>query len=730
MKYTAPARDGTIGPRPIRASMLFEFDYRPKISGLLPHESHKEISAHLNIAWKSIGQDILQLYKDLAKKVEQKLKILNGETDERAIQKRKAAAAAAAAKRQRASVEPPPNSGLRRCNCRPDCPKYKIIPGSDLDKRWQARFEHGERPKSVNLDSVYGDSDAPAEAATPTNAATATAGPRLFGGSRSSDADNTPTSSTQGRMRHDVTTTPNIHASSPFDAAVAAARHPTPTMRQQQQQQPFSVGSSPDAPSLHQEMPGAAAPMDIAQAAAAAANVDPVQQYYQPEPTIYYSVPQMEQQQQNFVYHPMQTAAFPPFVDPNNPEQMAQFQGSYIYPDGTIVNANGEPIAVTLPPSQFIVPQPEVGPGEGMVVAEAENNAVDVIHDGVDGATAAAAAHVAPSAPESAQEIAAENGETVPRTTEDGEPNQPAVDVVGAEVPMESELQPTVVDGEVQIGVEGGETEMQVGLEPLEPLELPVIAPIGMDIGEAPEGQAVTNHDVASELPETSAVPAEEQAEGKPTEGQPAEGEPPAFSWHQVQAAEGNEVPAQDIGWTWNKNVGTPSETSLATERGAEEKEKSMARRAKEDGAESDGGEYDEEEVKMDEDKKMERKRVIALDPRQKETEEEDVEIKVTMIKELGEEQEEEEEEEEGAEGELKKCDVDQGMRVETESEVDVEGAESREGQEKKDDEDQLEVEFSAGVPIDVPGLPAGVSVVRAPSDDDLGEPQDSQRAE
>ena len=132
----------------------------------------------------------------------------------------------------------------------------------------------------------------------------------------------------------------------------------------------------------------------------------------------------------------------------------------------------------------------------------------------------------------------------------------------------------------------------------------------------------------------------------------------------------------------------------------------------------------------MDEDKKMERKRVIALDPRQKETEEEDVEIKVTMIKELGEEQEEDEEEEEGAEGELKKCDVDQGMRVETESEVDVEGAESREGQEKKDDEDQLEVEFSAGVPIDVPGLPAGVSVVRAPSDDDLGESQDSQRAE
>ena len=65
MKYTTPARDGTIGPRPIKASMLFEFDYRPKISSLLPHESHKEISAHLNIAWKSIGQDILQLYKGM-----------------------------------------------------------------------------------------------------------------------------------------------------------------------------------------------------------------------------------------------------------------------------------------------------------------------------------------------------------------------------------------------------------------------------------------------------------------------------------------------------------------------------------------------------------------------------------------------------------------------------------------------------------------------------------------
>ena len=67
MKYTAPARNGQIGPRPIKPSMLFEFDYRPKISSLLPHESHKEISAHLNIAWKSIGQDILQLYKGIVR---------------------------------------------------------------------------------------------------------------------------------------------------------------------------------------------------------------------------------------------------------------------------------------------------------------------------------------------------------------------------------------------------------------------------------------------------------------------------------------------------------------------------------------------------------------------------------------------------------------------------------------------------------------------------------------
>ena len=72
---------------------------------------------------------------------------------------------------------------------------------------------------------------------------------------------------------------------------------------------------------------------------------------------------------------------------------------------------------------------------------------------------------------------------------------------------------------------------------------------------------------------------------------------------------------------------------------------------------------------------------------------------------------------------------MDRGMRVETESEIDVEG-EGKGEEEGKKDEDQLEVEFSAGVPIDVPGLPAGVSVVRAPSDDNLGEPQDSQRAE
>ena len=220
------------------------------------------------------------------------------------------------------------------------------------------------------------------------------------------------------------------------------------------------------------------------------------------------------------------------------------------------------------------------------------------------------------------------------------------------------------------------------------------------------------------ELPDTGIVSNEQVGE------EPAQGEP-AFSWHQVQAAEGSEVPAQDIGWTWSKKVANPSETSLATER-QEEKEKSFALQANLDGAESDAGEY--EEVKMDEDEKTEKKRIISLDPRQKEVEEEDVEIKVTMIKELGEEMEEEEDEgEEG--GELEKCDVDRGMRVETESEIDVEG-EGKGEEEGKKDEDQLEVEFSAGVPIDVPGLPAGVSVVRAPSDDDLGELEDGSRAE
>ena len=158
MKYTNYCQKKAT--RPIRASMPFEFDYRHKISSLLPHETHKEISAHLNIAWKSIGQDILQLYKDLAKKIECKLKHLNGELDERIVRKRKAAAAL------HTSREPPPNSGLRRCRCREDCPKYKIIPGSDLDKKWQAKYG-SQRPNSVSREDFTSDSGNDLGGATP-----------------------------------------------------------------------------------------------------------------------------------------------------------------------------------------------------------------------------------------------------------------------------------------------------------------------------------------------------------------------------------------------------------------------------------------------------------------------------------------------------------------------------------------------------------------------------------
>ena len=88
---------------------------------------------------------LAQSTPDLAKKVEQKLKILNGEISQvshRAVSKRKSG------DNSRTSREPPANSGLRRCNCRPDCPKYKIIPGSDLEKRWISRFNRGgEREK-------------------------------------------------------------------------------------------------------------------------------------------------------------------------------------------------------------------------------------------------------------------------------------------------------------------------------------------------------------------------------------------------------------------------------------------------------------------------------------------------------------------------------------------------------------------------------------------------------
>jgi len=704
MKYAAPAREGTIGPRPIKASMLFEYDYRPKISSLLPHESHKEISAHLNIAWKSIGQDILQLYKDLARRVEQKLKILNGEISEessRAISKRKSAALGS----RRTSRDPPPNSGLRRCNCRPDCPKYKIIPGSDLEKRWLSRFNRGERQRTVVLDSGGSLSDVggdlPPSAIHPgsSNSTPPSSGPSLFGGysnggvapqnqsnERQEEADELPDALLPEAAPHSSMSTsqqPQQHY---------LRTETTPVQRHPLTPHDGSLTSSPSAPRPGEAVPST--PMDIARAAAVAANVDPNAVYYamppidphqqhlqqqlqqrqlQQQQMQQHQLQQQQfQQQQHMYYNSVQASAYHPvlpYVDPHNQEQMAQLQGSFIYPNGIIVNAFGEEIARTLPPSEFANVAPAAPPATAAAksdhqifdqpqpaVAE-ETTSEPVVGVGNEAIAVSDSNDMVVNAPDAAQSVISES----------------TTNAVEAEIGME------IMEGqvaEVQVGI-GQEEEIASNVtSPLSsigpnPAEMAEDSPFPASIAErASNGSAAATPEspfdpcnVEAAIGPKSVQPVEEAANSSLTRHQeeespssdstPINQPSPSFTWHQVQAAEGREVPAQEIGWSWKKNQDFPapaqSVASLASsdKKDEEKKEKLFALQANIDGIETESAEY--AELKASDRTDTPVPPHPPLDPRQELVDEGEVEEKAELkaLGDLGDEEDNEEEDEE-----------------------------------------------------------------------------------
>jgi len=767
MKYTTPARDGTIGPRPIKASMLFEFDYRPKISSLLPHESHKEISAHLNIAWKSIGQDILQLYKDLAKKVEQKLKVLNGEisqVSQRAVSKRKSGAV-----NSRTSRDPPANSGLRRCNCRPDCAKYKIIPGSDLEKRWQARFNRrGEKSGVLNSTESNFDTDLPSSGfhsgatsgsnVTPQSAS----GLLLFGGSHSISQGVAPQNQRQSRPEEADELPDAFLADNSFQSSVATSQQQARMTHQQQQQQQQqhhamygNVASPSSAPRPGEAVPSS--PLDIAQAAAFAANVDPRQN------AVYYTMPQMDQQQQQIqlqqqlhqqqqhIYNPNPAAGFQsslPYIDPHNQEQMAQLQGSYIYPNGIIVNAYGEEIARTLPPSEF------ANLDAAAAAPPAADNVESVDHEApATPATPAASEAAAGSEIDPTDSDVASGYECVPSALGYSD----VANVVSEDIPITSGQSSNAVEAEIGMSENVGAGQVVGGVEDdfasnvaspsssvaesadvgavdgpfpvslhtaaavTSSATIPVAPPVGPPVGV--DSEAPTSHDgeVASEEQPTFVWHQVQDTPGR-TSLVSSDQETSAFSWHQVQAAEGREVPAQEIGWSWKKNGKEASSnqseaSSLNGDKKDEKKEKAFALQANFTGIETESTEF--AEIKMANGVGEENEAAATppprppLDPRQ-DLEVEEVEEKAEL-KALRSEQGEEEEEEE-----------DEEMPVDDEEEDDLEEGEivdekENECQEQMSNDAFPAVECASSVDVGIHNLTA------SDFDDGVGDPTTSQ---
>ena len=283
----------------------------------------------------------------------------------------------------------------------------------------------------------------------------------------------------------------------------------------------------------------------------------------------------MDPSQQNFVYNPGMQPSYPPFVDPMNLQQMAQFQGSYIYPDGTIVNANGEPIAVTLPPSQFasIIPQQQ-NAENGMGDASEMGNDVNNYVVGVD--TDPAAIHesalpspAGPSGPADILAHAFENTDATERLAEGG-----FVDERPAGLTTPRHVVPQDV-----VGTSGSleAVEIQVGIDVNE-LPSPA-APSGLADVSSGGAQTFAGNAATPESPEVD-VDAEDAGSSSAMAEDDRESAS-AFTWHQVKAAEGREVPAQEIGWTWNKNAATVSSTSLVSgdkkDEKKDDKEKSFA---------------------------------------------------------------------------------------------------------------------------------------------------------
>ena len=486
----------------------------------------------------------------------------------------------------------------------------------------------------------------------------------------------------------------------------------TQQQQQQQQQQYHRTVDGSLASSYSGPRPGEAVsspPIDIAQAAAVAANVDPhqnvyyatqmdqqqlqMQQQHQLQQQLQQQqlLLQQQQQQQHMIYNPIQGAGYQPalpYVDPHNQEQMAQLQGSYIYPNGIIVNAFGEEIARTLPPSEF-ANLAAAAPAASSVsegfdhkvpreTSEREAASVAAVssHETTTDSAVGSGREAVPASPDAADMVVnTSNGSAEVYASVNAEStrdlgNEETTNVVEAEIGIEVVDAGQVAD--VQVGIEHDEIASNV-TSPLSSVAEEVDA--GLDDGPLPSSAHPAAVSAATPEPPSDGVDSEasnsrdsaHSVREQPTasftwhkvQGTPgrqtdsaSDQESPAFTWHQVQAAEGREAPAQEIGWSWKKNskemsASLSDASSVNGDKKDEDKEKAFALQANFAGIETESTEF--AEIKMGnasvEGNDATSARLPPLDPRQdmEEEVEEKAELKA-LRSEQGEEEDDEDE--------------------------------------------------------------------------------------